>query len=176
MLDSRINSTWKSQLLFFASSTYSPASFGSARRGLVTFYLEPTARALGPDGGKFMAYLVTTRKSSISIMIAAILTILAGLVLFSTRYGGAGMRTTAGVAFAVGGLFGILAGVTGGMVGASSSRLSKLGGEIAKQGKPPTPEQQAQLAALQGRLRTLGMATAILTSIALLLMATARYL
>lgn len=139
-------------------------------------YLEPTARALGPDGGKFMAHMLRVRKYSLAIMIAAILTILAGLALFLMRYSGAGMRTNAGIGFAIGGLFGILAGVTGGIVGGASGRLGRLGAEIQQQGKPPTPEQQAQLTALQNRMRTMGIATAVLTSIALLLMATARYL
>jgi hypothetical protein len=140
------------------------------------FYLGPTAAALGPDGGKFMGHLITVRKYSLSIMIAAVLTILAGLALYALRYGAAGMRTNAGIAFAIGGLFGIAAGVTGGMVGASSSRLVRLGAEIAQQGKPPWPEQQAQMAATQRRIQTMGMATAVLATISLFLMAIARYI
>ncbi len=139
-------------------------------------YLEPTVRALGPEGGKFMGHLVGTRKYSIAIMIAAVLTLLAGFALFFMLYGGAGMRTNAGMTFGIGGVIGLIAGAAGGMVGAASARLTRLGATIAQQGKPPSPEQQTELRGLQGRLRTFGLATAILTSIALFAMAIARHL
>ncbi len=139
-------------------------------------FLEPTARALGPDGGKFMAHLLNVRKYARYIMVAALVTLLAGLALFFILYGGSGFRTATGMAFAIGGGIGLIAGICGGMISAVSGRMSKLGAAFAQQGKPPTPEQGAEMAALQKRLRTLGMATAILTTIALLLMAVARNL
>ena len=71
------------------------------------------------------------------------------------------------------GIVGTIAFVAGMMVGSTSRRMSALGAEIAKQGKPPSPEQGAQMGALQARLASFGMWTAILTAIALFLMAIA---
>ncbi len=139
-------------------------------------FLEPTARALGPDGGRFMGYMVTNRRYAIYISVAAVLTLLAGWTLFFMRYGIAGLSTGPGLTFAIGGILGLIAGgVGGGVVGRASNRLSALGGEIARGGKPPTPEQAAELAALQAQLRSGGVWTAILTSLAVLAMAIARY-
>jgi len=139
------------------------------------FYLEPTARALGPDGGKFIGHMMTVRRYSIAIMVAAILTLLAGWGLWFMRYGIPSLSTNAGLVFFIGGLVGLVAGGIGGAVGSTGGKLTRLGGEIAKQGKPPTPEQQAEMKALQDRMRQFGLWAAILTSIALFMMAIARY-
>lgn len=143
---------------------------------LSAFFLVPTARALGPDASKFMIHLITVRKLAIYIMAAAGTTIVAGWLLWLTRYSLPSLSTHAGAVFLLGGIVGTIAGVTGGMTGATSSRVGKLGTEMAGQGKPPTREQGAQMAALQKRLGALGLWTALLTSIALLLMVSARYI
>lgn len=141
------------------------------------FFISPTVEALGPDGGNFMGYLMTRRRMGIFITIAAVLTVLAGWTLFFIHYGIAGLSTPVGVTFALGGIIGIVALAVGGAVtGPTASKMSKLGGEIAAAGKPPTPEQQAEMGKLQKRLKTAGLWTAILTSLALLMMASARYL
>lgn len=141
------------------------------------FFLGPTVQALGPDGGKFMGYLVTKRRIGVVITIAAILTVLAGWTLFFMHYSIAGLSTSAGLTFAIGGVIGLIAlAVGGGVTGPTTTKMTKLGGEIQSAGKPPTTEQQAEMAALQKRLATAGLWTAILTSLALLMMATARYI
>lgn len=141
---------------------------------LVVFFVEPTVSALGPDGGKFMNYMATVRRYPIYIASAAGITILAGFILFGIKWG-AVWDTPKGLTFLVGGIFGLAAFVVGIMTGGVTGRLMKLGGEIAQQGRPPSPEQAAELRALQERLRTLARVTAILSSIALLGMAIARY-
>lgn len=138
-------------------------------------YLEPTARALGPEGGKFIGYMITVRRYSIAIMIAAALTLLAGWGLWFMLYGVPSLSTNPGLVFFIGGIVGLIAGGIGGATGSTGGKLARLGGEIAQQGKPPTPEQQAQMRALQGRMRQYGVWAAILTSIALFLMAIARH-
>lgn len=137
-------------------------------------FLEPTARALGPDGGKFVRHLVTVRRYSISIMAAAVLTVLAGWGLWFMRYGMPSLGTNAGLVFFIGGIVALLALGVGAGTGNTAGKMTRLGGEIAQQGKPPTPEQQTQMLALQGRMRQFGIWAAILTSIALFLMAIAR--
>lgn len=141
---------------------------------LFVFFVEPTVSTLGPDGGKFMNYFVTVRRYPVYLTTAAAVTLIAGLLLFGIKWGPV-WNTSKGLTFLVGGLFGIAAGAVGGMTGASAGRLIKLGGEIAKQGKPPSQAQAAEMRALQERMRSLGQITAVLTSIALLAMAVARY-
>lgn len=138
-------------------------------------YLEPTARALGPEGGKFVGYMLTVRRYSISIMVAAILTLLAGWGLWFMLFGVPMLNTTIGMTFFIGGIVGLIAGGLGGAMGSTGGKLARLGAEIGQQGKPPTPEQQTQMRALQGRMRQYGVWVAILTSIALFLMAIARH-
>jgi uncharacterized membrane protein len=141
------------------------------------FFLAPTVEALGPDGGKFMGYLMTRRRMGVFITVAAILTVLAGWTLFFMHYGIAGLSTPVGVTFAIGGIIGLIALVIGGAVtGPTATKMAKLGGEIAGAGKPPTPDQQAEMGKLQKRLKSAGLWTAILTSLALLMMASARYI
>ena len=141
---------------------------------LFVFFIEPTVSTLGPDSGKFMNYLVTVRRYPVYLTTAAIVTLLAGILLFGLKWGPV-WNTSKGITFLIGGLFGIAAGAVGGMTGASAGRLIALGGEVAKQGKPPTQEQAAEIRGLQERMRSLGKTTAVLTSIALLAMAVARY-
>jgi uncharacterized membrane protein len=144
---------------------------------LFVFFVEPTVATLGPDAGKFMNYLVTVRKYPIYLTAAAGTTILAGLILFGIKWGSLlGSGNSAAITFLIGGILGIIAGAIGGMTGATAGRMIALGGEIAKQGKPPSKEQLAQIGALQARLRQLGLYTAIITSLALLCMAVARYI
>jgi hypothetical protein len=140
------------------------------------YFIEPTVRAMGPEGGKFMSTMVRERRYSTIIMIAAILTLLAGWGLWFMRYGIPSLQTTAGLTFFIGGIIGLVAGGLGGAVGSSSRKLTALGSQIAMQNSPPTPEQLAEMRALQGRMRQFGIWAAILTTLALLSMAVARYL
>jgi uncharacterized membrane protein len=141
------------------------------------FFVEPTSHALGPDGGKFVGYMVNVRRFPVYVTVAAILTVLAGWTLWFMRYSIPGLRTGPGLVFAIGGIFGLIAlGIGGAINGPTAAKLTKLGGEIASAGKPPTQEQLAQVAALQARLHTASLWTAIVTALAVLMMATARYI
>lgn len=144
---------------------------------LITFFVAPTAAALGPDGGKFMGAL-TMRKLPIYISIAAVVTLLAGFALYYTRIIAVGLGgTTAGMVFGLGGIVGLIAGgVGGGIVGPTTTKMAALGAEIARGGKPPTAEQAAQMASLQKRLALASLWNAILVTVALFTMAIARYL
>ena len=48
----------------------------------VAFFLEPVVSGLGPDGGKVMNALQTTRKLSEAEMLAGITTVVAGAALY----------------------------------------------------------------------------------------------
>lgn len=141
---------------------------------LSAFFLVPTVRALGPDASKFMGHVIGVRKLSVYISIASGTTLVAGWALWLLRFGMPSLNTHAGVTFLIGGIVGTIAFGVGMMVGSTSRRISALGAEIAQQGKPPTPEQGAQMGALQARMASVGLWTAILTAIALFLMSIAR--
>src|SRR4029078_2508725 len=126
---------------------------------LFVFFVEPTVSTLGPDAGKFMNYFVTVRRYAVYLTTPAGVTLLAGILLFGLKWGPV-WNTPKGLTFLAGGLFGIIAGGMGGMVGAKSGKLTALGGEIARQGGPPTPQQLSDLSALQARLRSLSLVTA----------------
>lgn len=150
--------------------------FWAGSAWVLAFFLGPTAAALGADGGKFMNYLLGKLRFSIYVTIAAIVTVLAGLVLFFLHYGIAGLSTPTGLTFAIGGVFGLIAlGIGGAVTGPTSLKMTRLGGEIAAAGKPPTPAQGAEMGALQKRLASASLWNAIFVSLALLLMASARY-
>ena len=147
---------------------------------LVAGYIEPTARASGPEGGKFMQRFAGQSGYSQAMGIAAIANVLAGLLLYWKDSGGLQLvwiTTSAGLAFTVGGLAGIAAAVVGfGMSGRAAGQLAQVGKEIASAGGPPAPEKLAQIQALQEKLRLGGRINVVLMIIALLGMSLARYL
>lgn len=144
---------------------------------MAAFFLVPTAIALGPDAGKFMSYLTNVRRYPIVSSIAAILTVLAGITLYWKDFGGINISTPAALTFTIGGLAGIIALIIGGAVlGPTATRIGRLGAEIQGAGKPPTPDQVAEMQKLQKRMQQSALAVAIILGIALLCMASARYL
>jgi hypothetical protein len=114
-----------------------------------------------------------------AIGIAAGLTMLAGAVLYLRDSGGlqlAWITSNVGLGFTIGALAAVAGSIEGGAVlGPTGEKLGKLSAEIQTQGKPPTPEQQAELAKLNAKMNSGGLLSTILLTIALLAMATARY-
>jgi uncharacterized membrane protein len=144
----------------------------------MAFFVEPTMRAAGPGAQPFMQKLMEGGRLSMSISIAAIVTVLAGgFLYFMIWFRGPDSLTSPMVlGFTIGAVIGLVAlGVGGGVTGPTSVKMGKLGAEIAAGGKPPTPEQMEQMKALQTRLAMAGRWTAWLTAAALFFMATARY-
>ena len=119
------------------------------------FFLEPTVRSLGPDGGKFMQRLLGGTRFSLAISAAAMITILAGLILYGPVTGGSaqimfGQR----LPLTIGAIAGIAAGIVGGaMQGRASGQLTALGARMAKAGGPPSPADLAEMQRLQGVIR-----------------------
>jgi uncharacterized membrane protein len=154
--------------VFWAGTTFFMAGF-----------LTPSVQAAGPAGGQVMQQLIARRLSR-ALAAAAGLTVLSGLLLYLKDSGGlqlAWITTGAGLAFTIGGLAGMTAMFIG-LFGArpATERMAAIGQEIQAGGKPPTPEQQAEIRALQAKLAQGAMRTAALLVVALLGMAIARYL
>ena len=141
--------------------------------------LAPTLRALGPGAGPVMNQLVKVRKLPIVMMVSAILTMGAGIWLFlidMSLSDGAFMRTSSGMTYGIGAVFAVLAFALGMAVNLpTSKRIAAVGAAAAARGGPPTPEEQAELQRLQGRMSTASQIVMILLILATGAMAIARY-
>jgi uncharacterized membrane protein len=140
------------------------------------FFIGPTLGATAEAGQKFAQHLMTQTRFTAIMTASAILTVLAGFILYwidSDGFSSAWMHSGPGIGFAVGAFFGLIGLVAGILVGNTNGALAKLGSQI--QGKP-TPEQMAQIGALRKRLSVVSPINAYSLLIATLLMATARYL
>jgi len=143
------------------------------------FFVKPSVVAIGAVGPQFMKNLVERRKMPIFMVSASLLTVLAGGILY--WYSSNGINTAwilsgPGIGFTIGSAAALVAFLIGTFgVGPISGQLGGLGGQIAASGKGPTPEQAAQIHALEERLDFVERIDFIMLVIAMLTMATARY-
>jgi HAMP domain-containing protein len=136
----------------------------------MAFFLEPTLRALGPEGGKVMQRLLSGTRFALAISASGIVTVLAGVLLYAPVTGMApAVMFGARLPLTLGALAGIAAAAFGGAVqGRASGRMRDLGQQIAAQGKPPSPEQLAEIGALQASLRQGSLWSVILMVVAVI--------
>jgi uncharacterized membrane protein len=140
------------------------------------FFLSPAVAATGDAGQKMMGYMVSKGRMSVRLTVAAILTVLAGLTLFwidSDGLTSAWTTSATGWGFGLGGLLGIIGLGTGMLVGINVSKLGSIA--AAAQGKP-TNEQMSQMQAAQKRMALASKFSTTALVLALVCMATARYL
>jgi uncharacterized membrane protein len=142
-------------------------------------FLLPAVRALGPAGGPVMNEIAQKRKLPIYFFISGILTVLSGFGLFwhdSAGFTNDFMRSAGGMTFGTGGLLALVTLLLGiFVITPAAIRASKLGATMASAGKPPTPEQAAEMQKLQAKLGKLGMLAAVLLTLTTIAMAVARY-
>ena len=82
-----------------------------------------------------------------------------------------------GLAFTLGSLAGVAAFLPGLLhTGPTARKVAALGGQIQAAGGPPSAEQQAGMRRLQAAIKASSMTSTLLTTIALVLLAVARYL
>jgi uncharacterized membrane protein len=140
------------------------------------FFIGPTLGATAEAGQKFAQHLMIKTRFTAILTSSAILTVLAGAVLYWRDSDGLSsnwMHTAQGLGFGVGAFFALIGLVFGTMVGSTNGALAKLGSQI--QGKP-TPDQMAQIGALRKRLSLVSPINAYSLIIAAIFMAIARYL
>lgn len=141
-------------------------------------FLMPSLKAAGPAAGPVMAQL-NQRKLSQAMMGAAILNVVSGVwMMFELSGGnmGAWMHLPSSQVFSAGGTLAILALIIGMIMNPPAvKRMSAIAAAVQARGGPPTPEEAAQLEALQGRLRTGTIIVATLLFAAVTAMAVARY-
>ncbi len=146
---------------------------------LTTFFVEPAARGLGPEGGKFMQRLSGAHRMPVYMSLAALLTTLAGLWLYwraSVGFVIPWILAPSGLTLTIGALAGILAAILGSVVmSPTAKRMAELGKAMQAAGGPPQPEQLAAMGALQARLHRAGLWDAALLIVSVTGMAVARY-
>jgi uncharacterized membrane protein len=146
---------------------------------LLTGFVEPTVRAAGDDGARFMQRLSAGSRFSTAIAAAAGITVLAGLWLMwiiSDGFSEAFFATGRGIALNLGMWLGLVAFVLGFvMQNRPIRRMTAISREVAAAGAPPTPAQAAELTRLSGRARLGGRLVAGLLLLTVILMAVARY-
>ena len=142
-------------------------------------FLIPTVRETGPEGGRVMSHLVGRRRLPVFIGIAILLTVVSGLIMYGRMAAathGTWTGTAPGIAYGLGGLAAILGAVVGmGVSGAAARRMAAIGQRAAEAGRSSL-EQQAQIQGLQRRMMLGARIAAGLIALAVVAMATARYL
>jgi hypothetical protein len=149
---------------------------------MLFFFVTPTLEALGPDTQRnFTGYVLRQRRLATTILVATLLTVGAGAILLLidiSRYtpqvwfsSGFGIGITIGALAAIGSF---ILGPT--MILPLSSKLERIGTEVAASGAPPTEAQQAELTATGNRLKKVFLWDSALLIVAVVFMAISRYL
>jgi uncharacterized membrane protein len=141
----------------------------------LNYFIGPSVAATDVAGQQFMRHLMLRTRFSNVMAVSAILTVLAGAILYGrdASAGPAWQSSGPGIGYGIGAVFGVVGLIFGMLIGITSGALARLGEQI--QGKP-TSEQAAKLDALRKRLNTLGPLNVYSLLIAAALMAVARYL
>jgi uncharacterized membrane protein len=144
------------------------------------FFIEPSVKELGPIGGQFMGHLAEKKKMPIVIAITAATTIVAGTLLYwrvSDGFDVDWITSATGVGFTVGALSAIIAFALGFIViKPAIERMGTIGQGIAASGTPPTEDQAAEMQRLGAKLVMMGRIDFVLLTVAVVAMATARFL
>lgn len=142
-------------------------------------FLQRAVAESGPEGGRVMQRLTSQRRFQLAMPVAAGLTILSGLALYGRVSAGfqlAWITSGTGLVLALSGVAAILAVVIGGVVQRPmATRLQALAGGVQASGAPPTPAQMKEMQRLQRRLGTISLWIALLLIVAVVGMASARY-
>ena len=142
-------------------------------------FLQPTAIALGPAAAPFQAHLVRSRRYALATLIAAATTVVAGAWLLWITTDGLNLDIAldaSRLGFTVGGVVAILTFAFGSTyVYPRTVRIARIIAGAMSEGRPPSPEEQAQLGTMRGELLTAGWVVVGGLVIAVAAMATARY-
>ncbi len=141
-------------------------------------FIIPTVRAV-PTGGAMMQHIMDVRRLPAWLAVSAIVTVLSGVTLYwnaSMGFTPAWLGSGPGRTFGAGGALAIIALIIGLTVNnPGGRRLSALGATIRASGKPPTPDQVAELDRIQKRMMLSTRVIAVLLVLATTAMAAARY-
>ena len=142
---------------------------------LMSLFIGRGVAATGEAGQQFARHLTNTLRIHIFMTVAAVTTILAGVLLYwidSYGFTSVWMRSGQGIGFGIGAGFGVIAFVTGAIFGNGNAKLGRIGAQI--QGKP-TADQFEQIQAIQRRNNAVSPIHVISMILAMFFMASARY-
>jgi uncharacterized membrane protein len=169
---------WPTTLLRLVHVLSGIAWVGSAL--FIVVFLEPAISATGPNGAKVMAELMQHRRLSQFMSLAALATIVAGLILFWSDSSGlqvGWMTAGEGLGLTIGGLAGLAAFVLGLAIQVpTTGRIAALGKEMQSAGGPPAPAQLAEMQRLQERMAAGGRWGLALMAISVIAMTVAENL
>lgn len=147
---------------------------------LMILVVSRTAKLSGAQGEEFFGRLMTVGRGAKYFELIALTTVVAGSLLYYRASGGlqvAWITSPTGIGFTIGAVAAVVSLVWGGtMVGPTTARLETIGAEIAAAGGTATAAQLATVDRLRARLELFGRADLLLLGIAVVTMATARYL
>jgi uncharacterized membrane protein len=122
-------------------------------------FIVPAVMEAGPSGGAVMAGVVR-RRFPILMSIAATIVVLAGARLYMLRFSPEWLTTPQGIVLTIGAILGLGAYVLGVFIQRPLvGRMGALAQQVAASGRPPTPEQSAELQAMRDRLRKIAALT-----------------
>ena len=140
---------------------------------VLTLFVLPAARSVGPSGQQMLMDIMLRRKLSVYLIAAAIITIVAGFVLYGRNMSlsaGAWGRSPMGIGMSVGAICSVVAVIIGMSVSAPAAK------KLAAAGAPgATPLSDEDRNRLQRRGALASHVVLFLLAIAALTMATARY-
>jgi uncharacterized membrane protein len=148
---------------------------------VVVVFVQPSAAALGAAGAPFMSELRRRRFVDV-VFIDAVFTVVAGAFLYWRGWHtypnfGDWIDSSFGASLTVGALLAIAGlGVAASLTRPTIGRLVALGKQVAESGGPPPPETAARIGALQHRLVMAERVSFSLVLLAVVAMASARYL
>jgi uncharacterized membrane protein len=148
---------------------------------VVVVFVQPSAATLGPAGAPFMSELRRRRFVDI-VFIDAVFTVVAGFFLYWHDWHtypsfGHWIGSNFGTSLTVGALLAIAGlGVAASVTRPTITRLVSLGRQVAGSGGTPSPEVSAKTGSLQHRLVVAERASFSLVLLAVVAMASARYL
>jgi uncharacterized membrane protein len=148
---------------------------------VVVVFVQPSAAALGPAGAPFMSELRRRRFVDV-VFTAAVLTVVAGSFLYWHDWHqypsfGDWISSSWGASLTVGALLALLGlGAAALVTRPTIRRLVSLGKQIAESEGTPLPETAARIGALQHRLVVAERVSFSLVLLAVVAMASARYL
>ncbi|HZB01840.1 MAG TPA: hypothetical protein VE800_07005 [Actinomycetota bacterium] len=146
---------------------------------VIFLFLQPAAREVGPAAGPFMTHLAQRKRLPDITLGAAGLTVLAGLLMYWRVTGGLDpdfITTAWGLSLTIGAIAAIAAIALGASIVRPSMVKAGAIAQAAAAAGGPTPEQGAEIQALQQRVRATGSVIIPLLVLAVVAMAAARYL
>ena len=142
-------------------------------------FVSPTATALGSDGQRFVAHLISRQRFSNAILVSAIVTVSAGLLLLwrtSNGFDLALLSRPPMLGFAIGGVSAIITlAIASGYIVPRVSRGERITARLQADGRPPTTQEQRELDRIGSEIQRAGVLVMATLAIAVAAMATARY-